>query len=211
MIWFCPCLRGIFVLRMTNISEITIDYKKKIDIDLVQRVERSLIYLVQLIQKAYGEELKATHGSAGGIGGIVSNVIHRPGFVEGQIGFTKAADYMKFLEWGVKPAAGAEWPAMSKMPPVRSIYQWMSLARSKPSQAAIDQAKANEKRLHSKRKHPQFEKHKNAPWYSTDPQMIAAFWLAQTIKAKGRPALRMMDKVLRANIAQVTKYIQGEA
>jgi len=192
-----------------EVTQIVADFKQKIDIDLEQRVERSLVYLLQLVQKAYGEELKATHGSSGGIGGIVTNMITKPGYIEGQIGFTKAADYMKFIEWGVKPASGAEWPAHSKMPPVRNIYAWLSLARIKTPESFVKQAEANRKRSESKHKHPEFDKKKNAPWYSTDPQMIFAFFVAKAIKDKGRPALRIMDRVLKANISQITKYIQG--
>jgi hypothetical protein len=199
-----------FCIAMMTMNELSVDFHRKLDIELLQRVQRAVVFLEQLIKKAYAEELKASHGEAGALGGITSNVVHQQGQILAQIGISKAADYLKYLEWGVKPGNDAEWPAYSKMPPVKNIYAWLSLARITTPQTFVDQAKANAKRAESHRKHPEFDKKKNAPWYSSDPQMVFAFFVALKLKNKGRPALRIIERKVKDKIDQVTKYIEGK-
>jgi hypothetical protein len=179
------------------------------------RVARALTFLVQELQKAYDQVLTLKGGNAGN---SLTHEIKRSGkILEATIGPGESAKYLAYLEFGVRgtqglapsrvPGGGGALYARSKAPPVRNIYQWIRQAGIATPQFAMDRAKANALRAVSKRKHPKFDQKSGAPWYSTDPAMIFAFFIAMKQKKFGRPGLRVMERTIQAQTARMQDII----
>jgi hypothetical protein len=181
------------------------------------RVARALAFLVQELQKAYDLVFALKGGNAGN---SLTFELKRSGkILEAVIGPGEAGKYLAYLEFGVRgtqglapsrvAGGGGALYAHSKAPPVKNIYEWIRRAGIPTPQFAMDRAKANALRAASKRAHPKFDQKSNAPWYSKDPAMIFAFYIAMKQKKFGRAGLRVCERVIQAQTARVQGIINN--
>ncbi len=183
--------------------------------ELEVRVARALVFLVQELQKAYDQVLTLKGGNAGN---SLTHEIKRTGkILEAVVGPGEAGKYLAYLEFGVRgtqglapsrvAGGGGALYARSKAPPVKNIYEWIRRAGVPTPQFAMDRAKANALRAVSKRAHPKFDQKSNAPWYSKDPAMVFAFYIAMKQKKFGRPGLRVLERTIQAQTARMQDII----
>lgn len=200
---------------MNSFEEIKADYHGKLDPEIVRRVQRAGLLLVQELRKAIKLKTKVSSGAQGSLSGIVFDTKLEAGLTRLQIGLSAQADYLKYRLFGVAPAAGAYWPPHSKPPPVSAIEKWARQTGEEPPQWVKDMADENAKRAESKRKHPAYDAKKEAPWYSSDPYVVWAFTIAQKIKKHGVKPLqhpeggKMLDQLLAINREKVTSLVAG--
>lgn len=182
--------------------------KREIDAALVKRVSQSMTVLVQELTKAYDLVFTVKGGNAGK--SLTYEIKQTERLLEVTLGPSEAGKYLAYLEFGERGTQGGTGLyTRSKAPPVRNIYQWIRLAGIATPQFAIDRAMANRKRAASKRPHPKFDAKSDAPWYSKDPTIIFAFFIAQKRKKFGRPALRVFERTVQAQTARLQDYING--
>lgn len=179
------------------------------------RVARACVFLIQELQKAYDQVLALKGGNAGN---SLTHELKRTGqIIEAAIGPSQAGKYLAYLEFGVRgtqglapsrvAGGGGALYARSKAPPVKNIYEWIRRAGIATPQFAMDRAKANALRAVSKRAHPKFDLKSDRPWYSKDPAMVFAFYIAMKQKKFGRPGLRVMERVIQAQTARMQDII----
>lgn len=170
---------------------------REIDAALLQRAGRALFYLESKFRQAYLKEFHSSSGSRGAVGAITSSLQAAEAFLAGEIGVGDQGKHLAYREFGVKPAEGALYPAMTRIPPVRSIYDYLRLARFAIPQGFKDLA---ESRTEDSEK----------PWYSNDPLMLWAFSKAQRIKREGVKPLRVIERTARAHAKRLEEILDGK-
>jgi hypothetical protein len=174
------------------IESLGIGIQQRITPELEQRVARVAVTLVQLMQRAYEQEFKV-NDAGGAVSSLTFEITRTRQFLEVAFGSSKSNSYLRYLEFGVKPAAGAQYAAHQKAPPLKSIYDWIRRAKLLVPRYYIDRGEQNAKRKHKSDK----------PWYSSDPLTLFAFDIAQAIKRKGRPALHVIERVLTQQVSRI--------
>lgn len=207
-----------------TIESLVVTIRENITIDIHLRVSRAMEYLVGLIKEAYARPsgvspdgvrtgFTASHGAAGAIGAIGYEVKRAEQFIEATINLADSARYLRNLEFGERgtmggPSTGAIY-SRSKAPPVRNIYEWLRIANIETPQFFKDRAERFKKMASSGHEHPAFDKNKDKPWYSGDEKMQFAFAIAMRIKHYGRPAMRVIEKTIKAHTEAIQNYLAG--
>lgn len=171
---------------------------KEIDRALLLRTGKALFFLESKLRSAYTKEFTSSSGSRGGVGAISSAIKEAQDFLEATIGVSDQGKHIAFREFGVKPAAGAQYPKHSKAPPIKSIYGWLRLSRLAVPKGIQDLAASR------KTDNP------NKPWYSNDPLMLWAYYLAQKIKARGVKPLRIIEKTAKTHASKIQGILDGK-
>lgn len=112
-----------------DIKELVAHFEIHTRTQILLRANRAIEHLLGAIQEAYYEVMIGSRGAAGSVASLVTSIKEAQGFIEAVIGFGKTGDYLKFTEYGVKPASGAKYDAHSKLPPVQAFAEWIRRAQ----------------------------------------------------------------------------------
>jgi hypothetical protein len=112
-----------------DIKELAAHFEIQTRNQILLRANRAIEHLLGAIQEAYYAVMIGSRGAAGSVASLVTSIKEAQGFIEAFIGFGKTGDYLKFVEFGVKPASGAKYDAYSKLPPVAVFAEWIRRAR----------------------------------------------------------------------------------
>lgn len=167
---------------MTTLDNFFADFSARLDLDIYKRVQRGALMLAQELAKAWTEAITVSRGSRGAIGAIDWRASRKPQVAQAFVTIGKAGEYLQYLNSGVKPWPGAEFPGYSKMPPVDPLRRWVvegNIPIPERFQAA------------------------------SDPARSFAFAIARTLKAKGRPALRIIEQTIEAHRGRLKSIIEG--
>lgn len=194
-------------------EQIFAHFKKELDLDLIRRVERIALHIVQEIKRAFATsgEILVRQGAGGGIGGILSQVQTGAEGILAVIGYSKAADYLKFINDGVKPWPGADWPAHKKQPPTKPIFNWITKSGLAIPEFQRNRAEFNRLQTTKKRVPKAYRENPGHPWYSPNAQLVWAFTIARKIKLKGRPGLRIVEATLKLQQAKIKQLLESAA
>lgn len=178
------------------IESFGIAISQRITLAIEERVARLAIVLTQLIQAEY-ERTFTVNDAGGAVSAVTYEITRTRQFLEVAFGATKANDYLKYLEFGVKgtqstPPGGALY-SRTKAPPLKNIYDWIRRAKLLVPRYYVDRAEANQKRKSKSDK----------PWYSVDPLTLFAYDVAQSIKRRGTPALHVIERVFTQQLARI--------
>jgi hypothetical protein len=184
------------------IEALVVTLKQRIDRDLRERVARLGIYLVQKIKIAYSEVIKVNRGEGGALGGLLSEVEYTRQFIELHLGTTPAGAYLRNMEYGERGTQGGTGTMQrAKAPPLKNIYDWIRAAGLSTPAYYVLRAEA----------HAKMKVKSDKPWYSDNAQILYAYDIAQKRKRLGRPALRMIDRVLQQQSTTIENYLAGNA
>jgi hypothetical protein len=181
-----------------NLQEIAVDFRRRSREHQELRARQVLEHLIAALMQAWMKSVEV-NSAGGSASGIVGEIKRAERLIELNVGFSKKNDYGKFLEFGVKPAAGAMFPAHRKMPPTKAIAKWIRKGR-----IPIPEKFQTRKSVIANRRRA---KKRAAQKYGSDAVARFAFAIALTIKRKGRPALRVFEKTVRKEHANILKIL----
>jgi hypothetical protein len=173
------------------LEQVFIEFKKKIDAEAIRRQEKGGLALVQWLRVAIKNVTKVSSGSQGSLLSLTSNTKAESNSIRTQVGFSNAADYLKYRLFGVLPATGALYPAHTKMPPVALILKWVHKSGLSIPDWAKDHAEFNAEEYAKEKVPEKFQENKAHPWYSIDAATVWAFSIAKRLKEKGRLPLQI--------------------
>lgn len=195
-----------------------------IGIDMYLRTARALSELVDLIKQAYAKPqgntpegvptgFTATRGAAGAIGAINYEVRKAASFIEGVIGLSDSARYLRNLEFGERgtmssPPGGALY-SRTKAPPLENIKQWVKRAGIEVPKYFKELAAEHLKTAESGHAHPSFDKNRDKPWNSTDELVLYAYAIAQKRKRMGRAGMRVIERTIRQHTETIINLLEG--
>ncbi len=187
-----------FVKRLV---EIPIDVRKQSLEGLQLRAGRAIEHLREVATELYlKKDIIAVNSSGGGATGLVAHVEQAKNLIRGLLGFSRANEYMKYEELGIKPAPGAEFPAFKRQPPTAKIEKWLRRGRI----AIPDDFKTSRVRARHERARERGGKIHEAG----DSIKSYAYVVARNMKKRGRPALRIIERAAKQESANITKILQ---
>lgn len=198
-----------------QLQYLTIDIRKTIDAELQVRVARATQFLLEQITNAYDQVFKGNSGAAGASNALEYEIKKAGDFLEVTFGISKAdKGYLAFLEFGERgtESAGKDFVDIgtntrSKAPPINPIMKWLKISGVPVPQYFVKRAERMERIARSEKKPKKWDPSK--PWNSVSPNEQFAFAIAQKIKRKGRPALRIIERMLAYHAANIQRYLEG--
>jgi hypothetical protein len=112
-----------FCIRM--LDQIFQRFKSEVFGEAIRRQEKGGLFFVQELRKAIKAATTVSSGSQGSLLSIISDTKATTRSIVTRVGFSTAVDYIKYRLFGVKPAAGAFYPAMTTIPPLEKIKKWI--------------------------------------------------------------------------------------
>jgi hypothetical protein len=183
---------------VNTLQEIAVDFRRRTTEDRELRARRMLEHLIGALQQAWMKAVEV-NSSGGSATGITGELRRAERLIEIAVGFSKKNDYGKYLEFGVKPASGARYPAHRKPPPVGAIAKWLKRGRIPIPEKfqSRKSVKANQRRA----------KKNISQKFGSDAVSRFAWAISITIKRKGRPALKVFEKTVKRERENLRKIL----
>lgn len=192
---------------MKTLQEIPLDVRRQTTEDLRRRAEIAVEHLREAVIEAYLKVKTNGHQAVNRAGGSATSIVAElevtEKYIRMLIGGSRSNDYLKFREFGVKPAAGAEYPAYRRIPPPSEIAKWLRRGRI-PIPEKFKSARVRTRNANALKKNPAAKTVNSA-----DAVNRFAWAIAISMKRKGRPALRVIEKTAKAQQANIQKILQG--
>lgn len=193
---------------MKTLQEIPLDVRRQTTEDLRRRALVAVEHLREAVIEAYLKVKTNGHQAVNRAGGsatsIVADLEVTEKYIRMLIGGSRSNDYLKFREFGIKPASGAEYPAFKRIPPPSEIAKWLRRGRI-PIPEKFKSARVQARNAKAVKRDGASARISN----SAGAIDRFAWAIAISMKRKGRPALRVIEKTARAQAKNIQKILQG--
>jgi len=192
---------------MTSLENLSFRFETDVKRMMILRAEQAIEHLLGAIQEGYYEVMVGSRGAAGSVGALQTQLKIAEGFIEGIIGFGKLGDYLKFTEYGVKPAG--KYPAHSKVPPASAFAEWIRRARLTVPERFRVKPKRTRINKDTKRQKPS---KRRASINGDDEARSRLRWAwAMVLKRKryGYRGLKVIERVAREQENAIRTILQG--
>jgi hypothetical protein len=186
---------------VTTLQEIPIDLKRRTKEDLALRAARAIEHLAEAISEVWAttDEFEVKSGTNIFIG----DVLKAERFITATIGISRANAHVKYVDGGVKPGKDAVHPGWKTLPNIGAIKKWLKRGRI-PIPEKFKNAKAQ--RINVKR----LKKDTGAKLQVDGGAVTRFAWaVAISLKRKGRPALKIIERTAKRETANMRKILQG--
>lgn len=196
------------------LESFTATIRERLVLDIEVRVGRAMETLVGLIKEAYARPqgnspegvplgFTASHGQSGAIGALSYEVYRAEKYIEGLIGLSDAARYLRNLEYGEAGTNGAPTTGAlferTRMPPVKKIAAWIMLAGISPRGPHGEEVAVPRHRR------------KGAPSQAGYEKAVMAMAWAIAVKRKrlGRPAMHVIQRTINEHSQTLVNLLSG--